>query len=209
MIENSLSVPHLTDEDYLYVLQELYPYSDYFTINLCSNSFFNIEYYAKPIRYKALIKKMIYARDLEIGLQVAHEAGTDVEITQKARNLVVPLLVKINEKFENLEEFINFCAENGIDGLVVGSDNSESSVNLLEKVAKINNKRLPIISYGSIDTGKEVLERLKKGASLVQIRTILLTKGPQMIKTITEELLSEMEAQGYDNIFSITSKPQS
>ena len=96
--ENVVSVPHLTDDDFLYIFQELYPVSDFFTINLCASPFYKVEYYQKSSRYIPLIDKMILKRDIEIGLQIAYEAGSDIIIEKRNRNLIPPLLIKINNK---------------------------------------------------------------------------------------------------------------
>lgn len=46
-----------------------------------------------------------------------------------------------------------------------------------------------MISSGSIKTGKDVEERLKHGANLVEIYSQLFLKGPYVFEDINKELL--------------------
>ena len=201
--ESILAVPHLTDDDFVFSLQELYPYTDYFTINLCPSPFYRIGYYRKPSRFSPLLQKLIAARDIEIGLQAASESGSDIPLSLTPRNLVPPILVKINNKWEEVEELVRTCVDLGIDGIVVGSDNddTEAARELLERVFRAKGAgRLVLVSYGGIDSGKEVVERIRRGASLVQLYSVLLQKGSSEVSRIHSEVLEEMQRLGINRL---------
>jgi dihydroorotate dehydrogenase len=199
--DNVIGIPHLTDEDYLYSFQELYPYSDYFTINLAPTEYYSVEYYKRPNRYTQLINKLVKARDIEIGLQTASESGL-VTVESKPRSLIPHFFIKINSDWPEIEDLVDVCVHNGISGIVIGSHNPDVQVSrsMLEKAYKASKGRICIISYGAIETGKEVLERIKRGASLVQIGSIVVGKGINTIQNVHEDLLKELEAQGYDSV---------
>lgn len=198
--ENILSVPNLTDDDFTYSIQELYSFTDFFTINLCISPFYQIKYYTKPQRYSMLLKKIIAARDIEIGLQVAKYMGSDINVPEVPRKLIPKLLVKVNKEWGNIEEFVKFCVEVGVDGIVIGDDDKDIARNLLEKAYYASNGKLLLVSYGGIDSGAEVLERVKRGAALIQIYAVLLQKGPWELKRIFQELSEELEKSGYTTL---------
>ena len=91
----------------------------------------------------------------------------------------------------------------GIDGIVVGSDNddTEAARELLERVFRAKGAgRLVLVSYGGIDSGKEVVERIRRGASLVQLYSVLLQKGSSEVSRIHSEVLEEMQRLGINRL---------
>lgn len=195
--ENIDMVPHFTDDDYVFVLTKLYHFVDFFTINLCPNSFKRIGYYKRDNRYKKLIMKIVAQRNIEIGLFAATETGITEEIEGYFRRLYTPIYVKVNSNWEDLKGLVECCIENGIDGLVVGDEGEdlEKSREILRKVVELSKGKLEIISFGGIETGSEVLERIKMGAKLVQLYSILLRKGPREYFRIHQELLQSLSEQ--------------
>ena len=65
---------------------------------------------------------------------------------------------------------------------------------------ELTNGKLPIIGAGGIETGQDALERIKSGASLIQIYTSMVYEGPIIVNKIRRELVEEMSKQGYKNI---------
>ena len=200
--ENIDLVPHYTDEDYTYSISKLYHLVDYFSINLCSNKFKRIGYYKKAARYQGLIKKLVQQRNLEIGLFVANETGLIKETEGYFRRVYTPMYLKINSDWEDIQGLVDCCIENGVDGLIIGDDSEDitKSREALKKASKSSNGRLELISYGGIETGSEVLERIKMGAKLVQLYSILLKKGPKEYFRIHQELLTALSQEGFNSI---------
>jgi dihydroorotate dehydrogenase len=60
--------------------------------------------------------------------------------------------------------------------------------------------RLPLIAAGGIASGADAYARIKAGASLVQIYSALIYKGPFLARRIEQELLALMTAEGHRNI---------
>jgi len=48
--------------------------------------------------------------------------------------------------------------------------------------------KLPIIGVGGISTGQDAYEKIKAGASLVQLYTAVAYEGPPIVKKIKREL---------------------
>lgn len=190
--ENIDSVPHTTDDDFIYSVNKLYGLVDYFSFNLCASRFLPVKYYQKTKRFEKFLENISAQRELEIGLIAARKTGIlkreDVEI----RNIYTPFYLKVNAEWQDLKGLVETCIRFGIDGLIVGDEGEdiEKSRKILEEVSSFSQGKLEIISYGGIRTGAEVKERLKRGAKLVQIYPILLEKGPSEYSRIKQEYLS-------------------
>ena len=64
----------------------------------------------------------------------------------------------------------------------------------------LTNGQIPIIGVGGISSGVECYEKIKAGASLIQLYTALVYQGPLVIKKIKNEILSCLHTDGYKNI---------
>jgi dihydroorotate dehydrogenase len=58
---------------------------------------------------------------------------------------------------------------------------------VLRQVVKLVNGKVPIVSVGGIMTPEDAKRRLGLGASLVQLYTGLVYRGPGLVKKILEQ----------------------
>ncbi|KAG1672327.1 Dihydroorotate dehydrogenase (quinone) [Nymphon striatum] len=65
---------------------------------------------------------------------------------------------------------------------------------------ELHNCRIPIIGVGGISTGADAYNKIKEGASLVQLYTSMVYKGPVVANKVNAELLNLLESDGYKNI---------
>ena len=84
----------------------------------------------------------------------------------------------------------------GLSGRLI----TEKSRKLFAQVARELFGRTVLISCGGIDSAQEAYERIKSGASLVQIFTAFIFKGPFVAKAINEGLAELLRADGFNNI---------
>lgn len=84
----------------------------------------------------------------------------------------------------------------GLSGRLI----TEKSRKLFAQVARELFGRTILISCGGIDSAQEAYERIKSGASLVQIFTAFIFKGPFVAKSINEGLAKLLRADGFNNI---------
>ena len=84
----------------------------------------------------------------------------------------------------------------GLSGRLI----TEKSRELFAQVARELFGRTILISCGGIDSAQEAYERIKSGASLVQIFTAFIFKGPFVAKSINEGLAKLLRADGFNNI---------
>ncbi len=57
-----------------------------------------------------------------------------------------------------------------------------------------------MIGVGGISNGFECYEKIKAGASLVQLYTAIIYKGPQIISKIKLDLTNALKTDGYKNV---------
>jgi len=84
----------------------------------------------------------------------------------------------------------------GLSGRLI----TEKSRELFAQVARELFGRTILISCGGIDSAQEAYERIKSGASLVQIFTAFIFKGPFVAKSINEGLAKLLRADGFNSI---------
>ena len=84
----------------------------------------------------------------------------------------------------------------GISGRVI----REKSFKIFEAIAKELYGKTTLISVGGIDSGYEAYRRIRAGASLVQVLTGLIYKGPALPGKINQTLLYLLEKDGFKNI---------
>ena len=86
------------------------------------------------------------------------------------------------------------------DGGLSGPPLFNLSNKILEKTYKITRGKVPLIGVGGISSGKDAFEKISLGASLIQIYTCLIYKGPYVVFQILEELSFLLKKHGFKNI---------
>jgi dihydroorotate dehydrogenase len=73
------------------------------------------------------------------------------------------------------------------------------STELVARVYKAS-RGAPIIGAGGVDSGEAAYEKIRAGASLVQVYTSLIYNGPQHLCRIAEELSACLSADGIASV---------
>ena len=84
----------------------------------------------------------------------------------------------------------------GISGALV----REKSFKLFQAIGRELYDKTILISVGGIEDAEDAYRRIKAGASLIQVYSMLIYNGPKMIKEINEGLTKLIKADGYNNI---------
>lgn len=67
----------------------------------------------------------------------------------------------------------------------------------LAAAAEASARRLPLIAVGGIDSGVEAYERLRAGASAVQVYSALVFEGPGLVARMKRDLAARLKADGF------------
>lgn len=90
-----------------------------------------------------------------------------------------------------------FAAEKG--GLS-GHPLTDKSTAVIHNFYKLSAGKMPIIGVGGVASGAQAYEKIKAGASLVQLYSALVYEGPNVANSINKELAALLKADGYANI---------
>ena len=184
-------------EDYKILVERLKDKVDFFTVNVSSpntpnlRKLLNEEFISnlfkelKAITNKPILIKLSPDMDIDLAINIAKTAienGADGVI---ATNTTVDYSLVKNPQDRG-----------GLSGKVL----KEKSYIMFVHLAKELFGKTTLISVGGIDSAKEAYRRIKAGASLIQVFTAFIYKGPQLLKDINEGILELMKKDGYSHI---------
>jgi len=182
--------------DYLELLSNFAPLADYLAINVSSPNTVGLRQLQGRDALHHLLTQLNYQRKIE-------------ETRLEKR---IPLLVKLAPDLtdKELDEAIGVILDTGMDGVIVtnttlareglGSGHREESGGLsgsplrvwsealLEKIVRRVNGKIPVVSVGGIMSPADAKRRLDMGATLVQVYTGLIYRGPGLIKAIVKAI---------------------
>lgn len=183
--------------DYCKCLREVYAHADYITVNVSSPNTPGL-------------------RDLQFG-ESLHKLLAGIKQEQEALSAslgrYVPIAVKIAPDIDEnaIVQIAHALLENGIDGVIAtnttisregveddpqsqeagglsGAPVQDKSTQVIAALALALKGQIPIIGVGGIDSGAAAVEKIKAGASLVQIYTGFIYKGPGLIKECADAI---------------------
>ncbi len=185
-------------DDYLISFEALFPYVDYFVVNVSSPNTPNLRALQEKEPLTALLR----------ALQAANTAKEQRK----------PILLKIAPDLTNeqLDDIIEIIKEVNLDGVIasnttISRDDLKSSNALVDSIgpgglsgkpvknrstdvirylAEKSNKAFPIIGVGGIHSAEDALEKIEAGADLIQLYTGFIYEGPGLIKKINKAIIN-------------------
>ncbi|HXG53514.1 MAG TPA: quinone-dependent dihydroorotate dehydrogenase [candidate division Zixibacteria bacterium] len=195
--------------DFLSAFEQLYPYGDFFTLNVSSPNTPKL----RDLQEKRLLRALLRAVQ-EKNLELASRTGGPTR----------PVLVKIapDMEFSQADDIVEVALEEKIGGIVATNATAflrESLVSRCREPGGLSGRplralstsfvrhlysrvggRLPIIGVGGVFTAADAYEKIKAGASAVQIYTGFVYEGPAAVKRINLGLLRLLERDGLGSI---------
>jgi dihydroorotate dehydrogenase len=185
--------------DYLKSFNDLYPYVDYFVINVSSPNTPGLRALQEKEPLKYLLKTL--ERDngrkskpkpilLKIAPDLTDEQLDDIiEIVKETRiSGVIASNTTISR--EGLVTDQAEVEEIGAGGLS-GKPLAKRSTEVIRYLSEKSKKAFPIIGVGGIHSAEDAIEKLKAGASLIQVYSGFIYEGPGIVKKICEGILKE------------------
>ena len=71
---------------------------------------------------------------------------------------------------------------------------------MINRFYKILKNKIKIIGVGGVDSGESAYEKIINGASLIQLYTGMIYKGPNIASKISNELMDILKREGIKNI---------
>ena len=192
-------------EDYLICLRKFCNLADYITINISSPNTENLRSFHNESELEELlnsieIEKKKINSDIPIAVKISPDIkDDDVEYISKILikyNVFAAIISNTsNANRQNLKN-INKLEKGGLSGKPI----EMKSNSLIKKFYKYLNGKIIIIGVGGVDSGTSVYEKIINGATLVQLYTGMIYKGPNIISKISSELNDILKAEGIKNI---------
>ena len=88
-------------------------------------------------------------------------------------------------------------------GGLSGKPIEKISNKIISKFYKVLKGKIPIIGVGGVDSGQSIYKKVLAGASLVQLYTGMIYKGPQIVKNIKKEFIEKLKKDGVKNFTEI------
>ena len=86
------------------------------------------------------------------------------------------------------------------EGGLSGKPLYQLSNNMIKNFYKELKNKIPIIGVGGVNSGKSAYDKIVAGASLLQLYTGFVYRGPSTAKEIKKELIEILKAEGISNI---------
>ncbi|MCK4663897.1 MAG: quinone-dependent dihydroorotate dehydrogenase [Bacteroidales bacterium] len=183
--------------DYEICFEALYPYVDYFVVNVSSPNTPDL----RDLQEKEPLKKLL-------------EHLKKISLKKDKQK---PILLKIAPDLTNtqLDDIIDIVKSTNIDGIVAtnttilrnglsfskekaasygegglsGKPLKNRSTEVIRYISEKSGKTIPIIGVGGIMSPEDAMEKLNAGACLVQLYTGFVYEGPGLVKRINEYIL--------------------
>lgn len=184
--------------DYVSTFEGLFPYVDYFVVNVSSPNTPNLRALQEKEPLKKLLSELMELNAkkpvskpilLKIAPDLTNEQLDDiVEIVDEVK---IAGVIATNTTIDrtNLTASTDKLEEIGAGG-VSGKPLTSRSTEVIRYLSMKSNKSFPIIGVGGIHSEKDALEKLEAGASLVQLYTGFIYEGPVLVKRINRAILA-------------------
>ncbi|MBI2357651.1 MAG: quinone-dependent dihydroorotate dehydrogenase, partial [Deltaproteobacteria bacterium] len=176
--------------DYLFTFEKLFSFGDFFTVNVSSPNTPGL----RDLQEKSLLRDLLQAW-VKIAPDMDFSQVDD--IIDVAQSEKVAGIIATNATAFLREKLVTPTHEPG--GLS-GKPLKALATSFIRYIYQATRGRLPIIGVGGIFTAEDAYEKIRAGASAVQILTGFVYEGPCAVKRINRGLLRLMERDGFKNI---------
>ena len=137
----------------------------------------------------------------------------------------VPLVVKIapDATDDDLDDIVAVSRDLRMDGIIVGNTTlsrpaslrsprrqeagglsgmplAELSTEVLRRTARRVEGQFPLIGCGGVGSGADAYAKIRAGASLVQLYSMLVYEGPPLVRRIKDELAALLARDGLTSV---------
>jgi dihydroorotate dehydrogenase len=198
-------------DDYLLSFEKLWTYADYFVVNVSSPNTPNL----RELQDKNFLTAILLTL-----------TERNVRLSRKALIPPKAILVKIapDLSLNQVDDVLTVIETAGVDGIVATNTTVERknllsdpqltretgglsgkplkniSTEIIRHIYNSTKGKITIIGVGGIFNGDDAYEKIRAGASLVQIYTSFIYEGPMVCKKINKRLAELVERDGFKNV---------
>jgi len=193
--KNKITPNEKAVNDYTYCFNALYPYVDYFVVNVSSPNTPNLRELQekKPLTdLLNTLQKLNQATEkpkpilLKIAPDLSDEQLLDIIDIVKTTQTAGVIATNTTISRESLQS-----PNKDQNGGLSGKPLTHRSTDVIRFLAQKSQKAFPIIGVGGIHNPVDALEKLNAGADLIQLYTGFVYEGPGLVKRINKALIRE------------------
>lgn len=198
--------------DYTAGVRAFYGLADYFTVNISSPNTPGL----RSLQRKAALDRLLVA---------VLAARADVQKTAQNTPRPMPLFVKVAPDLtaQEQENIAEVALARGVDGLIVSNTTLSRPLDLkspaqteqgglsgrplftlstmvLARFYELTQGRLPLIGVGGIGSAEDAYQKIRAGASLVQLYSALVYQGPDLPARIARGLSALLARDGFARV---------
>jgi dihydroorotate dehydrogenase len=195
--KNKITAQERAIDDYKILLEKFRDFGTYIVINISSPNTPNLRDLQNEEFIRELFKMANGVTSKPILLKIAPDMSYDsaIALCSTAIESGASGIIATNT---TVDYFLTPNAKDfgGISGRLL----REKSFEMFKVIGKEFYGKTTLISVGGIEDAKDIYERIKSGATLVQIYSMLIYHGPDMIRRANLELIELLKRDGYRNI---------
>ena len=191
--------------DFSLGLKNFFDTADYITVNISSPNTDRLRDFHDKEKLNNLLQTLNkIKKDKKTGIPLLLKVSPDIkdhyisEISDVAMKNNISAIILTNTSDSNRDDLVS------PDKMEVGGLSGEPiqkiSTNIIKIFYKKLNGKIPIIGVGGVSSGKSAYEKIIAGASLLQLYTGFVYKGPSLAKDIKKELIQILKDEGIENI---------
>ncbi|MGZ5273188.1 MAG: quinone-dependent dihydroorotate dehydrogenase [Kaistella sp.] len=189
--------------DYIICFEKLFPYVDYFVVNVSSPNTPNLRALQEKEPLTQLLGTLQNLNSekqkpkpilLKIAPDLTDEQLLDIIDIVKDTKIAGVIATNTTLSREGL------VSENKVEaGGLSGKPLAKRSTEVIRFLSEKSGKAFPIIGVGGIHSAEDALEKLEAGASLIQLYTGFIYEGPELIREINKAILDKEFRNGINN----------
>jgi dihydroorotate dehydrogenase len=179
------------DDDYLLCLRKIYSRADYVTVNVSSPNTPGLRNLQFGDSLRGLLSALkdeqdrltqLYGRYVPIAVKIAPDMSEEevVMVARALRDYRMDGVIATNTTLGR--GGVEYSAVSQEAGGLSGAPVREASTRVIRQLSTALEGELPIIGVGGISCGSDATEKLEAGASLVQLYTGFIYRGPALVR---------------------------
>ena len=190
--------------DYARVLERCGPHLDFATVNVSSPNTERLRDLQGRAALSALLAGVMEARagldrPIPVFLKIAPDLTGDelTEIAEVAEEAGVAAIIATNTTLSR--EGLKSAHRDEAGGLS-GAPLFEKSTRVLAQLSRLTGGRMPLIGVGGVGSAEQAYEKIRAGASAVQLYTAMVYEGLSLVPRILTGLEALLERDGFDTV---------
>ena len=191
--------------DFCLNLKNFFDMADYITVNISSPNTEGLRDFHDQEKLKDLLLTLNKIKkenktDIPLLLKISPDIRDNhiSEIADVAIKNDISAIILTNTTNGNRDNLVSEIKKE--EGGLSGEPLQQISTNMIKKFYKQLNGKIPIIGVGGVNSGESAYEKIIAGASLLQLYTSFVYKGPSVAKEIKKELIQILKAEGIKSI---------